>query len=61
MQFGIAVVLIGAGSGMAFFEWQRFREGNPILVGKSLIQLYWVAYLSLLVLGITFFLSAIIR
>jgi hypothetical protein len=56
-----AVGLIGAGFGMTVYEWARIKAGRPILRGRPSVQLYWMIYLSLFVLGITAFLAAILR
>jgi len=49
------------GAGMAFYEWFRIKAGRPILKGSLAIQLYWVAYFSMFVLGVTFALAAMFK
>jgi hypothetical protein len=56
-----AVATIGIGAGMAFYEWSRIKAGRPILKGSLAIQLYWVAYFSMFVLGVTFALAAMFK
>lgn len=56
-----AAVLLAAAAGMAAYEWTRIKAGRPILKDSMAIELYWVGYLSLFVLGITFALSAVLH
>lgn len=58
---GAAAAMLAAAGGMAFYEWTRIKAGRPILNGHQAIALYWIAYLTLFVLGITTGLAAIIR
>jgi uncharacterized membrane protein len=60
-QFGVAIILLGAAAGMAFYEWTRVKAGRPIFNGHQAIEFYWMAYLTLLVLGTTVAFGAIIR
>ena len=60
-KLGVAIALLATGSGMAFYEWIRTKAGRPILGGRDVRQLYWIAYLAMLVLGLTVFISAIVR
>jgi hypothetical protein len=55
-----AAMLLAAGS-MALYEWTRAKAGRPIFAGHQAVALYWIAYLSLLVLGVTTALAAIVR
>jgi divalent metal cation (Fe/Co/Zn/Cd) transporter len=62
LQFlGVAAVMLAVAGGMAFYEWTRIKAGKPILKGHQAVALYWVAYLTLFVLGVTTALAAIIR
>jgi hypothetical protein len=56
-----AVVFLAAGCSMVFYEWSRVRAGRPLLQGRDLLKLYWIAYLSLIILGTTTALAAILR
>ena len=58
---GAGVLLFGAGFAMAFFEWSRSKTAAPLLAGTNVIQLYWITYLILFVLGVTLVAAAIIR
>ena len=60
-QFGAALVLLGVGVGMVFYEWTRIKAGRPLLNGHVAVQLYWMTYLTLFVLGAVVALAAIIR
>jgi uncharacterized membrane protein len=60
-QFGAAIVLFGVGAGMVFYEWTRIKAGRPILNGHPAVQLYWMTYLTLFVLGTITVIAAIIR
>lgn len=46
---------------MAFYEWTRIKAGRPILQGHQAVILYWVAYLTLFVLGVTTAIAAVVR
>ncbi|HEX5509808.1 MAG TPA: hypothetical protein VFX37_15010, partial [Pseudolabrys sp.] len=59
--FASALALLAAAAGMAAYEWTRIKAGRPILKGSMAVELYWVGYLSLFVLGITFALSEILH
>ena len=59
--FGAAAGMLAVSAGMALFEWSRIRNGRPILKGHEVMALYWVAYLSLFVLGVTTAIAAIVR
>ena len=56
-----AIAAIGIGSGMAIYEWSRIKARRPILKGSLAIQLYWVAYFSMFVLGVTFAFAAVLK
>lgn len=57
----MAIVLLAAGGAMIFYEWSRAAAGAPLLKGREVLRLYWIAYLTLMVLGVTTGLAAIIR
>ena len=62
LEFTIAaVVLLVVAGGMAFYEWSRVKAGRPIMNGSQAVVMYWIAYLSMGVLGITIAIAAIIR
>ncbi len=46
---------------MAFYEWARIRAGTPLLNGMPILTLYWISYLSFLLLGLTTGLAAVIK
>ncbi len=48
-----ALALLAVAAGLAFYEWSRIKAGRPIMKGSQAVVMYWVAYLSLFVLGIT--------
>lgn len=50
---GTSIVMLAVAGGMAFYEWTRIKAGRPILKGHQAVTLYWVAYLTLFVLGVT--------
>jgi len=58
-----AVAMFGIASVMIFYEWARAKAGRPLLNGDKTqaIVLYWVAYLSLFVLGLTTAAAAFFR
>ncbi len=56
-----AVALLALAAGMAFYEWSRIKAGRPIMNGSQAVVMYWVAYLSLFVLGVTTAIAAIVR
>jgi uncharacterized membrane protein len=41
-KLGAAIVFLGTGSGMVFFEWIRAKAGKPILSGNNTRQIYWM-------------------
>jgi len=49
----VAVALLAVAAVMAFYEWTRIKVGRPILKGHQAVVLYWIAYLTLGVLGVT--------
>ncbi len=58
---GAAAVILAIAAGMAFYEWTRIKAGKPIQNGHQAITLYWVAYLTLFVLGVTTAIAAAVR
>ncbi len=60
-MFAAAAVLMLTGGAMAFYEWSRVKGGRPLFKGREIITLYWISYLSLFMLSITFTAAAIIR
>ncbi len=53
-----AAIMLSAGGGMAAYEWSRIR---PLFGGSQVVTLYWCMYLSLIVLGFTTGIAAIVR
>ena len=58
---GAAAAMLFIAGAMAFYEWTRVKAGKPILAGRQTVVLYWMSYLSLLVLGATTAVAAIVR
>ena len=46
---------------MVFYENFRIRAGRPIWKGSEAVQLYYVSYLTMFVLGATVAVAAIVR
>jgi hypothetical protein len=62
LQFvGAAVALFAFGALMVFYENFRIKAGRPILNGSEAVQLYYVSYLTMFVLGATVAIAAIVR
>jgi hypothetical protein len=62
LQFvGAAVAFFAAGVVMVFYEDFRIRVGRPILNGSAAVQLYYVSYLTMFILGVTVLAAAIVR
>ena len=62
IQFlGAAVAFFAAGALMVFYENFRIKVGRPILNGSAAVQLYYVSYLTMFVLGATVAIAAIVR
>ena len=58
---GAAVAFFAVGILMVLYENFRIRAGRPILRGSAAVQLYYVSYLTMFVLGITVLVAAIVR
>ena len=58
---GVAVVFFGVGLAMVLYELARIKAGRPILKGSQAVQLYYITYLMMFVLGTTVTISAIVR
>jgi hypothetical protein len=56
-----AAVMLAVGGGMAYYEWSRVKVNRPLFGGSPVVTLYWCAYLSLLVLAVTFGFAAALR
>ncbi len=56
-----AAIMLSAGGGMAAYEWSRIRTKRPLFGGSQVVTLYWCMYLSLIVLGFTTGIAAIVR
>lgn len=62
LQFsGAAIALFAVGVVMVLYENFRIRAGRPILNGSAAVQLYYVSYLTMFVLGTTVAVAAIVR
>ena len=62
IQFvGAAVAFFAVGILMVLYENARIRAGRPILKGSEAVQLYYVSYLTMFVLGVTVTIAAIVR
>jgi len=46
---------------MVLYELARNKAGRPILKGSQAVQLYYITYLMMFVLGTTVTISAIVR
>jgi hypothetical protein len=58
---GAAVAFFGFGALMVLYENVRSNAGRPILNGSPAVQLYYVSYLTMFVLGATVLVAAIVR
>ncbi len=56
-----ACLMLGVGGGMAAYEWSRLKAKRPLFGGGQVVTLYWCMYLSLLVLGLTMGIAAVVR
>ncbi len=62
LQFvGAAIALFAVGTLMVLYENARMKAGRPILNGSQAVQLYYVSYLAIFVLGVTVAVAAIVR
>ena len=62
LQFiGAAIALFAVGAVMVLYENFRIRAGRPILNGSAAVQLYYVSYLTMFILGATVAVAAIVR
>ena len=62
LQFlGAAFAFFAVGALMVFYENIRIKAGRPILNGSAAMQLYYVSYLTMFVLGATVAVTAIVR
>ena len=62
LQFvGATVTFFAVGTLMVFYENFRIRVQRPILNGSVAVQLYYVSYLTMFVLGTTVAVAAIVR
>ena len=62
LQFdGAGVAFFTVGTLMVLYENVRIRAGRPILKGHAAVQLYYVSYLTMFVLGATVLVAAIVR
>jgi hypothetical protein len=57
---GTAVAFFCMGFAMVLYELSRIKAGRPILKGSQAVQLYYVTYLTMFVLGFITGLKAII-
>ena len=62
LQFlGAATAFFAVGDLMVFYENFRIKAGRPILNGSAAVQLYYVSYLTMFVLGSAVAVAAIVR
>ena len=62
LQFvGAAIAFFAVGTLMVFYENFRIKAGRPILNGSAAVQLYYVSYLTMFVLGSAVAVAAIVR
>ena len=57
---GAAAAFFGVGLAMVLYELARIKAGRPILKGRDAVQLYYVTYLTMFVLGFVTALKALI-
>ena len=60
-SFSISVGMLATAGGMMFYENTRSKAGRPLSKTEAIAIPYWIAYLTLLVLGACFMLAAFIR
>jgi len=58
---GFALLFVIVATAMVVYEWKRIQAKRPLFAGHEIRTLYWVAYLSLFVLGLTAGLAALLR
>jgi hypothetical protein len=56
-----AAALLAIAAAMALYEWSRVKAKRPLFNGHPIVTLYWCAYLSLFVLGVTTVIAAVVR
>ena len=62
LQFAVAAtVFLLVGIGMAYHDWARTRAGRPLMGGAQSVQLYWMGYMLMFALAITFAIAAAVR
>ena len=52
IQLGSGFAMLGISGGMIFYEYVRGKAGRPIKNNERLAILYWMTYLSLILLGL---------
>ena len=57
---GAAVAFFGVSLVMVLYELARIKGGRPILKGSQAVQLYYISYLTMVVLALVTRLKAII-
>jgi divalent metal cation (Fe/Co/Zn/Cd) transporter len=57
---GVAAAFFAVGFALLFYELSRIKAGRPILSGGVAAQGYYIIYLAMFVLALTFALKAII-
>jgi hypothetical protein len=53
--------MLALSGAMMFYDYSRTKAGRPLSLHEYKATLYWLTYLTLLVLGFSLLLSAIIR
>jgi hypothetical protein len=56
-----AAAMLAVAAAMATYEWSRIQAKRPLFNGSQVVTLYWCAYLSLVVLGVTAALASAFR
>jgi len=59
--FSVSIGMLATAGGMMFYENTRWKAGRPLSKNEAIAIPYWIAYLTLLVLGACFMLAAFIR
>jgi len=58
---GAALGLLALATALMIYEQARKNANRPLFDGRETITLYWMSYLTLLVLGLTCGLAALVR
>jgi hypothetical protein len=61
VKFSVALGLLSISAGMIWYEIAIRRAGKKLFGAGTAEEFYWMAYLSLAVIGTTLLVSAIVR